>query len=804
MGAGSHRIARRVSADFLSVYLLAGIVVSISFLQIACRNAEQAPAGSTNFSKRLDAWTVIGPGGGGAQFLPTISPHDEKTVLVRCDMTGSYLSFNAGESWRMFNLRGPADFFVFDPVDPRTIYAHTVGLFRSRDAGSTWQLVYPSPNAVSSIAMPSDHADERLMIGSVPSPVMTALAVDPADSRVLYASIHEKSAHILKRSGDAGATWTTETDLPGRGLQIAVDSGSRDANGDVYVVTEKGVLARKSGTWSHGPGALPEALVSLASAGFDPSTRQLHVYAIAPPSEDSKDQRGLLMVSRDGGASWESAAKGIAAALGTSSPRLGFRAVAAAAEAGASVYLSFENHQQADGALAFGVMRSDDGARTWRIVWQEAGQKSPDVDDGWISAWYGPGWGDAPFGLGVAHANPEIAYATDFGRTLRTTDGGKTWKAVYTHRAGDDTFTTNGMDVTTAYGVHFDPFDPKRMLISYTDIGAFLSEDGGRSWTSSTWRAVPRQWSNTAYWMEFDPAVKGRLWAVFSGTHDLPRPKMWRRTPVSRYRGGVAVSDDGGRTWTVSNQGMPETAATHLLIDTASPKEKRTLYVAGFGTGVYKSVDGGANWLLKNQGITEKEPFAWRLAQDSERRIYLVVARRSEDGSIGNAGDGNLYRSTDGAESWTPVPLPPGVNGPNGLLVDPENPRRLYLAAWGRRGSAKAIGGGVFLSDDAGQTWRHTLATDQHIYDVTVDPRNPSILYACGFESSVWKSTDRGESWKRIPGYNFKWGHRVIPDPADASKIYVTTFGGSVWHGPADGDPNAKEDIVTPQVAYPR
>jgi len=36
----------------------------------------------------------------------------------------------------------------------------------------------------------------------------------------------------------------------------------------------------------------------------------------------------------------------------------------------------------------------------------------------------------------------------------------------------------------------------------------------------------------------------------------------------------------------------------------------------------------------------------------------------------------------------------------------------------------------------------------------------------------------------------------VIADPLDASKIYVTTFGGSVWHGPAQGDPNATEDVV--------
>lgn len=804
MGAGCHRIARRVSSSSLSFLLLAGLAVSISFFQIACRDAGQVPAGSANSPGRLDSWTVIGPGGGGAQFLPTISPHDENTILVRCDMTGSYLSFDAGESWRMFNLRGPADFFVFDPVDPRTLYAHTIGLFRSRDAGNTWELVYPSPSEVSGIAMPSDHADERLMIGDEPAPVMTALAVDPSDSKLLYASVREKSAHRLERSDDAGVTWTAVADLPGAGIQIAIDPRSKNDDRDVYVVTERGVLARKSGEWRQGPDVVPGTSVSLMSAGFDPATHQLYVYAIAPPRADAPDRSGSLMVSRDGGSSWESAAKALDALLGTSSPRLNFRAVAAAANVGSSVYLSFENHKQDDGALAFGVMRSDDGARTWRIVWQEAGQKSPDVDDGWISAWYGPGWGDVPFGLGVAPANPEIAYATDFGRTLRTTDGGKTWKAVYTRKTGDSAFTTNGMDVTTAYGVHFDPFNPQRMLISYTDIGAFLSEDGGRSWTSSTWRAVPRQWSNTAYWMEFDPEVKGRLWAVFSGTHDLPRPKMWRRTPVSRYRGGVAVSDDGGRTWSVSNRGMPETAATHLMIDTASPKESRTLYVAGFGTGVFKSVDGGATWLLKNQGIIEKEPFAWRLAMDSERHLYLVIARRSEDGSIGDAGDGNLYRSTDGADSWQPVPLPADVNGPNGLLVDPENSKRLYLAAWGRRGPANAIGGGVFVSDDAGQTWRHTLSADQHIYDVTVDPQNPSILYACGFESSVWKSTDRGESWKRIPGYNFKWGHRVIPDPADASKIYVTTFGGSVWHGPADGDPDAHEDIVTPQVGYRR
>jgi photosystem II stability/assembly factor-like uncharacterized protein len=91
------------------------------------------------------------------------------------------------------------------------------------------------------------------------------------------------------------------------------------------------------------------------------------------------------------------------------------------------------------------------------------------------------------------------------------------------------------------------------------------------------------------------------------------------------------------------------------------------------------------------------------------------------------------------------------------------------------------------------------LDRDRHVYDVTIDPRNPDLLYAAGFESSAWRSTDRGEHWTRIPGYNFKWGHRVIPDPDDPAKVYVTTFGGSVWHGRVDGA-DQPVDIMTPQL----
>jgi len=99
---------------------------------------------------RHDAWEVIGPGGGGAQFFPAINPLNPADVFVACDMTGAYVSRDGGTSWRMFNLGQVAKGFIFDPSDVRTVYTRTAGersdgrggaLWRSTDAGNTW----PSP-----------------------------------------------------------------------------------------------------------------------------------------------------------------------------------------------------------------------------------------------------------------------------------------------------------------------------------------------------------------------------------------------------------------------------------------------------------------------------------------------------------------------------------------------------------------------------------------------------------------------------------------------------------------------------------
>jgi len=51
--------------------------------------------------RRPGDFKIIGPGGGGAMFHPTVSPHDTNTVLIACDMSGSYITHDGGKSWRM-------------------------------------------------------------------------------------------------------------------------------------------------------------------------------------------------------------------------------------------------------------------------------------------------------------------------------------------------------------------------------------------------------------------------------------------------------------------------------------------------------------------------------------------------------------------------------------------------------------------------------------------------------------------------------------------------------------------------------
>ncbi len=432
--------------------------------------------------------------------------------------------------------------------------------------------------------MSSDHADETIVAEPNPLGQIVALAIDPADSKMLVAGAVKDGKAAVFISKDDGGTWAKAQDLAEAPQKIWIDPHSNKSDRDLYIAGKTGVTVRYHGKWQDRPGPKGVAFNDV-SAGFS-AAQGMMLYA----SSDAG-----IFLSRDGGVSW------------ASSPLPGsgaqVRAIATSLNHPESAYASY-SHLQLDGKIWMGVARTRDSGRTWTLVWKEDKTAAPNVHDAWLTQEYGPEWGENPLGIGVADQDAELAYGTDFGRTMITTDGGANWNAAYSKKVAGGDWTSTGLDVTTNYGYLFDPFDKSRRFIPTTDIGLFRSEDNGRSWTHSV-KGVPEEWINTTYWVTFDPAVRGKMWGAMSGTHDLPRPKMWRNTSVTKYRGGICVSVDGGRTWKPSNAGMPETAPTHILLDPSSPAGKRTLWVAAMGRGVYKSTDDGATWTLKNHGIVQ-------------------------------------------------------------------------------------------------------------------------------------------------------------------------------------------------------
>ena len=790
------------------IKLFSGFIL-ICFLIAGCKSNKENTA-QTVVPEKEDIWGFAGYGGGGAMFYPAVSPHNTNYAFVACDMTGTYVTYNGGESWKMFSLRGPVKYFVFDPLDSDVVYAKSIALFKSTDRGHTWNIVYPVPSEVKGFVSMGDHAHEVIVTTDSTRREVLALAVDPGNSQKLYAAISVDDNMAYYFSEDQGRNWTKDRELADNVKNIFIVPSSPEDNRTIYIAGTNSVTVRENGTWKTNPGPQNVKKVNEYSGGFDKSENKYIIYAISGESYFNPDgDASGIHYTEDGGETWENRQNGITDLRTTDANLPEFRAIATSSENPGVVYVSYSGLKTHPDTTCIGVAKSEDFGKTWKLPWKDSmvrdtGFYSPNYKKGWIDERFNPTWGENPFSIAVSPADPNVCYTTDFGRTIKTTDGGKSWDQVYTKKKPGGGWISRGLEVTTGYAVVFDPFDTSHVFIANTDIGLMESRDGGESWMSGTIKnGIPRKWVNSTYWITFDKDVKGRGWAAMSNIHDLPRPKMWRRVPVNKFTGGLLTTEDAGKSWSIQSNDIGEAALTHIMVDYSSPTESRTLYACAFGRGVYKSADGGKSWKPKNKGLNGKEPFAWRITDNSSGTLFLTVSRRSDDGSIGNDLDGALYSSDDGAESWKKISLPDGTNGPTSVAADPAYPDRILLSAWGRPAKGEFsndAGGGIFLSEDNGTSWKHVLDKDQHIHDITFDPRNKT-WYACGFNGSAYWSEDGGQTWHRIKGYNFKWGKRVDPDPRDPEKIFIITFGGGVFYGPARGDENATDDIVTPVLA---
>src|SRR5881396_2396995 len=104
----SHHIMVNLNVHKFSNKIFVSFLLMMAFGILGCyftetKQTSQSLANATA-NARNDSWETIGFGGGGATFYPEISPFNPEYAFVSCDMTGSYVTYNGGESWRMFNL----------------------------------------------------------------------------------------------------------------------------------------------------------------------------------------------------------------------------------------------------------------------------------------------------------------------------------------------------------------------------------------------------------------------------------------------------------------------------------------------------------------------------------------------------------------------------------------------------------------------------------------------------------------------------------------------------------------------------
>ena len=541
------------SAGLINFFI---VIILTSLLITGCNTTKNNIVQTKNPNGRNDTWGFAGYGGGGAMFNPAVSPHNADYAYVACDMTGSFVTYNGGLLWRMFSLRGPVEYFVFDPVDSNIVYANSIALFKSTDRGNTWNIVYPGPAEIKGIVAKGDHAEEIIITSDSTRRHVLALAVDPDNSMKLHAAISIDNVTAYYFSDDQGGHWIREKELENGAQNIYIVPSSPKDDRTLYITGKNSITVREKGIWKTNPGPVNVGRLIEFAGGFDKLHDKYIIYSISGKSyfNPEGDPSGIYY-TEDGGKTWENRQDDLLKLRTKNADFPEWRSIATCAFDPEVVYVSYNGLKVHNDTTCIGVAKSEDFGKTWKLVWKDRLTKGGDLysgnyKKGWIDERFGPTWGENPFSIGVSPVNPDICYTTDFGRTIKTSDGGITWEQVYTKRKEGAGWISRGLDVTTGYNVMFDPFDINHVFIANTDIGLMESKDGGESWMSATMNnGIPRNWINSTYWLAFDPEVKGRAWAAMSDIHDLPRPKMWRRNGTAGYEGGILVTEDGGKSW---------------------------------------------------------------------------------------------------------------------------------------------------------------------------------------------------------------------------------------------------------------
>jgi photosystem II stability/assembly factor-like uncharacterized protein len=221
------------------------------------------------------------------------------------------------------------------------------------------------------------------------------------------------------------------------------------------------------------------------------------------------------------------------------------------------------------------------------------------------------------------------------------------------------------------------------------------------------------------------------------------------------------------------------------------PGQPMIYYFGGTGGGVWKTTDGGISWRNVTDGwIGTGSVGAVEVAPSDPNVVYVGMGESCVRGNVSH-GDG-VYRSTDAGKTWTHVGLE-DTQQIGRVRVHPKDPDTAWVAALGHTFGANAERG-VFRTRDGGKTWSKVLFIDDKtgVVDLVLEPGNPRVLYATswqvrrlpwGFDSggpgsAIYKSTDGGDTWKKLKADGLPskgvWGRiGIAVSPARPDRVWA-------------------------------
>lgn len=195
---------------------------------------------------------------------------------------------------------------------------------------------------------------------------------------------------------------------------------------------------------------------------------------------------------------------------------------------------------------------------------------------------------------------------------------------------------------------------------------------------------------------------------------------------------------------------------------TGIPNKANLYYMGATGGGVWKTTDAGNSWSNISDGFFGGSVGAIAVSESDNNVIYVGNGEVTVRGNV-SSGDG-LWKSVNAGKTWKHMGLKKSRHIPR-VRIHPKNSDIVFAAVLGNLYKPTKERG-IYKSIDGGENWRKVLFSNENAgaVDLIIDPTNPRILYAStwnvrrtpyslssgGDGSSLWKSTDEGETWTNI------------------------------------------------------